>query len=372
MEKGNPFGQTEVVPKTGSVAVQADRAVSEVKAQVIMAMQYPRNPVDCMDRILKECGRATLAEEAIYTYPRGGTQVTGPSIRLAECVMRGWRNMVAGVIEVERNEKESSLVSYAWDMETNTSHRIEFKVSHTRDTKRGQKDLTDERDIYEKVANYGARRKRACILALIPGDVVDAAVDACYKTLKAKIGDVEKAKEAMFKAFEKYGVTKEMIEKRLGHHAESIEAGEIVNLRGIFNSIKEGMAPVSQFFDFEKKAEDIVGEAKPEGEKTGDGQTQTQPEGKPEGEPEKTPQKHQASEETREDQAAQAQAARDNAKKYSDIVSALIDLMNTGELPEVCVKEIVKTINSGEQDIGKLAALLERTKTALQARGKKV
>ena len=42
--------------------------------------------------------------------------------------------------------------------------------------------ITDDRDIYELEANMSARRIRACILQMIPGDVTDAAVAACRKT----------------------------------------------------------------------------------------------------------------------------------------------------------------------------------------------
>lgn len=44
--------------------------------------------------------------------------------------------------------------------------------------------LTDSRDIYEATANFGARRMRACILGVIPGDVVDMAVNECKETQK--------------------------------------------------------------------------------------------------------------------------------------------------------------------------------------------
>ena len=47
------------------------RTVAEVKAQVLMSRQFPRDPRSCMERILRECERPTLAEKATYTFPRG-------------------------------------------------------------------------------------------------------------------------------------------------------------------------------------------------------------------------------------------------------------------------------------------------------------
>ena len=39
-----------------------------------------------MEKILNACTRATLAQGALYSYPRGGQEVTGPGIRLAEAM----------------------------------------------------------------------------------------------------------------------------------------------------------------------------------------------------------------------------------------------------------------------------------------------
>ena len=58
-------------------------------------------------------------------------------------------------------------------------------MPHVRYSKKGKQILTDPRDIYEVVANNGARRLRACILGVIPGDVIEAAMEQCSITLKA-------------------------------------------------------------------------------------------------------------------------------------------------------------------------------------------
>jgi hypothetical protein len=235
--------------KPGTVAIEESRVMSEVKAQVFMARQYPRDVLRARDRVMSECARVKLAEKAVYSFPRGGTQVTGPSIRLAEAIARAWGNIDAGIIEGERADGESSMIAYAWDLETNLRIRKEFKVQHVRDTRQGRKKLTDERDIYEMTANQGSRRLRACILGLIPGDIVDEAVKACEKTLVAKVGDLATVLPKMVETFASIGVTKEMIEKRLRHRLDATQPAEVVQLGSIFNSIRDGMATVADFFE---------------------------------------------------------------------------------------------------------------------------
>lgn len=261
-EVRNPYGNAVQVKGEGAgVAVAASRAATEVQAQVVMARKFPRVPVEAMNRILAECEIKELAEVAMYSYPRGDKQVEGPSIRLAEVLARNWGNMVSGTIEVERGQSESSLLAYAWDLETNRMARKEFKVGHFRDTKKGGKQaVTEERDIYEVGANAGARRERACILAIIPGYVVNAAVEQCKKTLRTNIGDPKEAAQRMLDKFAEYGVNKVQIEKRLRHRLESVSAAEIVALGQVYTAIADGYAGVADYFEIEQ-----VDEQKPTG-----------------------------------------------------------------------------------------------------------
>jgi hypothetical protein len=342
----NPFEYNTVPESSTSGAIEAysNRAVAEIQAQVILAKRFPRDPKESVDRILRDCGRATLAEKATYTFKRGGTLVTGPSIRLAECVQRGWGNLIAGVKTVERTSRESLMIAYAWDIETNAYYSTEFWVAHTRDTKGGKKDLVEERDIYEMEANQAARRVRTCILKLVPGDVVDAAVEQCARTLAAKIGDIAKARAAMLETFKALGVTKEMIEKRLGHRIESIEPGEIVTMRGIFNSLRDKMATIEDYFEVPKAPEDVV---KPTAEQRPAAEQQPAIEQQPTAEP-----RPQPVEET---------------PPVEELITALEEYLHSDTLPAACVRDITAALTNGEADPEKLSNLLEKTKAAYNA-----
>ena len=159
-------------PNTPQVNSQTQQMVSrqtqEVQGAIFMAKQFPRDEYAAIQKIERMCERMNLAEQATYSYPRGGTQVTGPSIRLAEAIAQAWGNIDCGVIELESKNGASEMMAYAWDLETNTRVTKMFKVKHVRDTKKGQQTLSDSRDIYEATSNFGARRLRACVLDVIP------------------------------------------------------------------------------------------------------------------------------------------------------------------------------------------------------------
>jgi hypothetical protein len=248
----NPY-EEEKEEKQALVEIESSRAIAEVQGQVVMAKKFPRDPVVAMDRILNECRRETLAEQAQYQFPRGGTMVTGPSIRLAETIARNWGNLSFGVTEVERKGQESQMLAYAWDLETNVMARQEFKVRHLRDTKEGLRPLRDERDVYEITANQAARRLRSCILRIIPGDVVDGALEECSKTLAAKVGNVQERIPGMLEKFKELGISKLQIEKRLRHRIESLNGPELLSLIKIYNSVKDGMSSVDDYFEAEQK-----------------------------------------------------------------------------------------------------------------------
>lgn len=232
------------------------RASQEVQAAMVVAKKFPRDENASYARIIKACQRKTLAEQAEYAYPRGGETISGPSIRLAEMLAQNWGNLDFGIIELEQKAGESIVMSYAWDLETNTRQTKIFSVKHERHTKNGVKKLTDPRDIYEMTANQGARRLRACILGVIPGDVVDAARERCDLTLKGDGTEplTDRARK-MVTVFEQFGVTQAMIEKRLNHKLESVIEQELLGLRKIYNSLKDGAAKREDFFDLGQGSE---------------------------------------------------------------------------------------------------------------------
>lgn len=240
------------VAERSNLEIATSRAAQEVQAAMVIAKKFPRDTNAAYARILQGCKRKALAEQSAYAYPRGGTKVTGPSIRLAEHLAQNWGNFESGVIELERRDGESLAMAYAWDLETNSRDVKVFTIEHVRErgeTRGGNKALTDPRDIYELVANQGARRKRACILALIPGDIVDAAEAECDRTLKGDNTEplIDRVRK-MAAAFVEISVTTEMLEKRLGHVLDATNENELVSLRKVFSSLRDGMSKREDWF----------------------------------------------------------------------------------------------------------------------------
>lgn len=252
----NPFGVQIQTTNTGMGLAQSDqqRAIAEVQAAMMIARMNPRDPVKAVDKILNACTRPSLAETGLYQYSRGGSSVSGASIRLAETMAQCWGNIDYGFKEINRsvgadNVSYSEVVSFAWDLETNTRRHIQFRVRHWRDTKNGGYIVKDERDIYEITANSAQRRVRACILGVIPGDVEEAARNQCEVTLKTKADTSPEAMKRMVEAFEDFNVTKGQIEKRIQCRLDAIKPAQVVSLKKIYASLRDGMSSKEDWFD---------------------------------------------------------------------------------------------------------------------------
>lgn len=234
----------------GAVSIESSRAIAEAQGKLLIAKRFPRNQVEAYQNAMNACKRPSLAEKAIYSYPKGGQTVSGPSIRLAEELARCWGNIDFGIKELSQKDGESEMQAYCWDTETNTISSQTFVVPHVIDTRTGQKKLTTTRDIYENNANMAGRRLRARILAVLPPDLVEDAVRECRKTLAGKNDQpIEDRIKKMVMAFQKFGVKPETIEKRLGRPIDTMTTDDVSEFVGIFNSLKDGNSSIQDWFD---------------------------------------------------------------------------------------------------------------------------
>lgn len=254
MEEGRVVQQSTV-----SSEIASAREAQEVQAMVILAKRFPRNQIEAIDRIKNAFQRPALAEVATYEYSRGGAGIEGPSIRAAEAMAQGWGNMIHGVRELEQRDDESTVEAYAWDIETNTRASKVFCVPHFRYSKeKGNTLLTDPRDVYEAVANQGARRVRACILAIIPRDVQDEAMIQAKETLANSVNLSPVRIKALVEAFAEHGVTTEAVEKRIQRRIETMSPAQYLQLVRIGNSIRDGMSKAGDWFPVEPNKNDIA------------------------------------------------------------------------------------------------------------------
>ena len=260
----------QVIANNGSVNAVAQasltaKAVGEIQGKIVMAKQFPRNIDEVIRKVQSVCERESLAKLAEYEYRRGGTLITGASIRLLEAVAQVYGNIQTSWKEVRRDTVNhvSSCIAEAWDLENNVYSNLEFEVHHYRDSKANGKQLiTDERDLYELIASQASRRQRKCLEFVIPRDIIEEAREICKKTLTNGV-DIQKQIDKAVSVFEsEFKVKLSQIETYFGINRRGFTTNTYLSLQKIFTSLRDGLARVEDYFPAEKteaKAEEKTG-----------------------------------------------------------------------------------------------------------------
>ncbi len=247
--------ETAAATRSAGADEAAARAVAEVQVQALMAMKNPRVVARCIADIMEDCKRFDFAKAATYAYKKGTTEISDGSIHLALAMANAWGNLDLRVKEIDRTEGASVIEARCWDLQKNVARRIEQVVPHKMKANNRIKELSDPRDIYELVFNYGSRRLRKCIFDVIPADVKRLALAQVAKTIELGPVDangkplqtVQQRTNTMVRVFRDFGVSVEMLEVKLGHAITLTTSAELVQLQAVFNSIRDG-APAAEFF----------------------------------------------------------------------------------------------------------------------------
>lgn len=252
-------------------------ARAEIDSQITTAKQYPRTLSQVKSSMMDF---ATLdqetAESCFYSLPRGGKNIQGPSVRLAEIAVSCFQNLRAGarVIQtVTSGDSPHVLVqAICHDLQNNVAVTIEKR---RRITKKKSKDTIDEDDINLATNACAAIAFRDAVFKVIPGALIKPVYE---KAKQVAIGDAKTLSDRRLAAIDKFakiGVTKDRILAKLERKAvEDITLQDLETLLGLFNAIKdqqtnidEAFAPSTEAtkpnFDPKAKAAQLTGAAKP-------------------------------------------------------------------------------------------------------------
>ena len=249
--------QALALPQVNTAAAMT-RAQYEVQSEYLLAMKMPRDENAAAAALEARCRRPSFAADAEYKFPRGTSEVTGPTIYLAREAARCWGRMRSGARVLERTEDEILIEGFAVDMQTIRIQTAQMRVKNKiqRKQKGGKTEWVepDERDFAELVNRVAAKLERNCILSLLPSDVIEDAIKVARETLqRVAAGELDTNRAGKIKTiisvFSEYGVNKAHIEKRIGHPLEAVTPAEIADLGVIYKSVKEGQAGAAEFFD---------------------------------------------------------------------------------------------------------------------------
>jgi hypothetical protein len=261
MESGR-FGDEVATPalrtKPAGQATQVEqaRAIAEVRAAVMVAMDRPRDRSAAIEEMREVCAIPALADRAFFRVPRGGETVNGETIHLARELARCWGNVSYGVKELARDDVrgQSELLAYAWDLQTNARSEIVFVVPHVKG--KANRKLTGTQEIYENNASFAGRRLREAIFSVLPVWFKAEAADICHRTLE-KGGDGKTIAQRITDtrtAFAGLGISAVQLEGKRGRRIDEFLPEDLAALRVIYGSIKRGEVTVADEFASDEQA----------------------------------------------------------------------------------------------------------------------
>jgi hypothetical protein len=238
----------------------SELARAELESSIIVAQRRPRNELQAFGRIETSCKRLGFALSARYSYPRGGQQIEGPSVRLAREMARCWGNIRYGLDIVHDGEDTRTVRGWAHDLETNTKETQDATFRKLIYRKNKGWVTPDERDLRERTNAVGAICVRNCLLHLMPPDLVDDAIRITKEVItKGVAEDIEGNRKSIVSAFRGIGVSVDDLEVYLGHPLRQASPSEVADLRSVWKSISDGNSVWSEYVADKTRESDKAG-----------------------------------------------------------------------------------------------------------------
>lgn len=245
-----------------STTREAEMARAQVELGFALAARRPRDWDVVRSELIKECKRPYFATSAIYALPRGGKTIKGLSIRFAEAAARYIGNLGITSTIIHDDDKKRVIQVMVNDLQGNIYSSNTLSVEKTiersrvapnqrivkeRVNSRGQRVYiveADDADLTNKQAALEARVRRNLILQIIPGWLQDECWDVLGETAHQEAAkDPDANRRRLLDSFEnQLGINPDALAQYLGHPTQQITPDEIIELRTLYTSLRDGDA----------------------------------------------------------------------------------------------------------------------------------
>jgi len=281
----------EIVSAETAGSAAASTAKALVEARFTVALKFPRDWDAVRQNLIKECERPSFAHDKSTLYKKPiGSGVEGLGIRFVETALRCMKNVHINAATTYEDDQKRILTVSVTDLESNITYDKSVTVTKTVERSKPNSDgsyltkrkntqgrdvflvsATDD-DLLNKEGSMVSKAIRTSGLRLVPGDL-QSECEAIIRKIRvdkaAKDPDAEK--RSIADAFADLNVSVAMLQEFLGHKLETCSPAELVDLRGIYGSIKDGELTWQAIMDEKKpkaSIEDLKGkQPEPEPEK---------------------------------------------------------------------------------------------------------
>lgn len=238
------------------------REIEQVRAALLLARSFPRQIEIARGRLLEEAKRPAFADTALYRLPFGKRPVIGPSIRMAEAVLRLWGNLDLGVKFEQLTRDGNGQPVEIWvvtitDLETNTrvsepmvvpmtAERASDKgtVVGTRRTASGQTRFIvalSESEVRRERGKARSIAQRNAIFKIVPRDIIEEMVTRVQETQRAS--DAKDPKAAQRRLLDilsgHFHVDLDQLSEVIGTPLDKLDPRDLASLRAIGERMRD-------------------------------------------------------------------------------------------------------------------------------------
>lgn len=235
----------------------------EVDIQISTALKYPRSIRSFKQTAIE---MATLDEQTaascIYSLPRAGKAISGPSVRLAEICASAWKNMRVESRVAGETDKEIIAESTCWDLENNLAIRIQVRRRIT--YKNGGR---FDADMITTTGNAAVSiALRNAIFRIVPKAYVDEIYLAARQVAIGNAQTLATTRSNVVEYFGKMGITPDRILMAVDKPSlEDIGLDDIAVLKGYATAIKDGQTTIDEAFPLMSATEARAKQAEKQG-----------------------------------------------------------------------------------------------------------
>ncbi len=262
----NNTDEIQVIEQVDLSALEAqDRALLD--RQIATAKQFPRNIHKCRENIIAIASMdEDTAKSCGYSLPRGGKNISGPSVHLAKIVAQQYGNIRIDTKIINIDKTHVTGQSTCLDLENNVGIRVEVKRKITdRDGRRFNEDMITV------TGNAAASiALRNAVYSVVPKPMIEAGYKAAQSKIIGDVSDetklIAKRKQVLDQMTKAYGITEKDVLNVLGlRETTQIKAEQIQQLIGLGQAIKDGDTTIDETFFPHKKAKESSGKAAEKG-----------------------------------------------------------------------------------------------------------
>ncbi len=226
----------------------SERMSGDLWGQISVARSFPRAIEVFRRKVeLDVCCSAQQAQDCTYLVKRGQDDVTGPSVRFAEALLRAWGNVRVNTEIADDTGTHIVARARFWDLESNMafSEDVFRRVTN----RAGQRYSDDMIGTTKNAAQAIAFRN--VVLAGIPKSEWWPLYEKTVATMKGQKPsdpEFEKRKTKLFNWFRKNGVTDQDMGAFMGVMPEDANVEDFIRLEQLGKSIHEGFQTFQEAF----------------------------------------------------------------------------------------------------------------------------